>query len=154
MESVPLFNDLVGGVEVTVLDDFTGVDDELIKGETVTLMGEKVMTYIRTRKGLDDSSNSARMLRQRQYLNALYEKSLERSKVDETFILDAAVLMADYMVSDCASNQLTELAQTIVDYEFIGIRYIEGKNVVGKVHMEFYPEIDSIKKNVTEAIDV
>jgi LCP family protein required for cell wall assembly len=150
MESVPLFNDLVGGVEVTVLDDFTGVDDELIKGETVTLMGEKVMTYIRTRKGLDDSSNSARMLRQRQYLNALYEKSLERSKVDETFILDAAVLMADYMVSDCASNQLTELAQTIVDYEFIGIKYIEGKNVVGKVHMEFYPEIDSIKKNVTE----
>ncbi len=150
MDSVPLYNDLVGGVEVTVLDDFSGIDDELVKGETVTLTGDKVMTYIRSRKGLDDSTNSARMIRQRQYLNALYQKTLECVKGDETFILDATVLMADYMISDCAANQLTELAQTIVDYEFVGIRSLEGKNVVGEMYMEFYPEIDSIKKNVTE----
>lgn len=150
MESVPLYNDLVGGVEVTVLDDFTGIDDELVKGETVTLKGDKVMTYIRSRKGLDDSSNAARMIRQRQYLDALYEKSLDLARSDETFILDSVLLMADYMISDCASNQLTELAQTIVEYEFTGIRTIEGKNVVGEMYMEFYPEIDSIKKNVVE----
>lgn len=150
MDSVPLFNDLVGGVEVTVLDDFTGVSDELVKGETVTLTGENVMTYIRTRKGLDDSTNSARMNRQRQYLNALYQKTLECSKSDENFILNAVTLMTDYTVSDCVSNQLSELMQTIVDYEFVGIRTIEGENVVGEKHMEFYPTVDSIKKNVVE----
>ena len=150
MDSVPLFNDLVGGVEVTVLDDYTGVSDELVKGETVTLTGENVMTYIRTRKGLDDSTNSARMNRQRQYLNALYQKTLECSKSDENFILNAVALMTDYTVSDCVSNQLSELMQTIVDYEFVGIRTIEGENVVGEKHMEFYPTIDSVKKNVVE----
>ncbi len=150
MDSVPVYNDLVGGVEVTVLDDFTGIDDELVKGETVTLKGEKALTYIRTRKGLDDSSNSTRMVRQRQYLDALYKKSIECKNSDENFVLTAVLQMADYMVSDCSSNQLTELAQTIIDYEFTEIRTIEGDNVVGEVHMEFFPDVDSLKKNVVE----
>lgn len=150
MDSVPVYNDLVGGVEITVLDDFTGIDDELVKGETVTLKGEKALTYIRTRKGLDDSSNSTRMVRQRQYLDALYKKSIECKNSDENFVLTAVLQMADYMVSDCSSNQLTELAQTIIDYEFTEIRTIEGDNVVGEVHMEFFPDVDSLKKNVVE----
>ena len=150
MDSVPVYNDLVGGVEITVLDDFTGIDDELVKGETVTLKGEKALTYIRSRKGLDDSSNSTRMVRQRQYLDALYKKSIECKNSDENFVLTAVLQMADYMVSDCSSNQLTELAQTIIDYEFTEIRTIEGDNVVGEVHMEFFPDVDSLKKNVVE----
>lgn len=150
MDSVPVYNDLVGGVEVTVLDDFTGIDDELVKGETVTLKGEKALTYIRTRKGLDDSSNSTRMVRQRQYLDALYKKSVECKNSDENFVLTAVLQMADFMVSDCSSNQLTELAQTIIDYEFTEIRTIEGDNVVGEAHMEFFPDVDSLKKNVVE----
>ncbi|MBR5774545.1 MAG: LCP family protein, partial [Clostridia bacterium] len=56
MDAVPRFNDMVGGVEVEVLDDFTGIDDTLIKGETVTLMGEHALNYVRTRYGLEDSS--------------------------------------------------------------------------------------------------
>lgn len=150
MDSVPVYNDLVGGVEITVLDDFTGIDDELVKGETVTLKGEKALTYIRSRKGLDDSSNSTRMVRQRQYLDALYKKSIECKNSDENFVLTAVLQMADFMVSDCSSNQLTELAQTIIDYEFTEIRTIEGDNVVGEVHMEFFPDVDSLKKNVVE----
>ena len=61
MDSVIEMNDLVGGVEVTVLDDFTGIDDTLIKGEKVTLMGEQALRYVRTRYGLEDSSNSTRI---------------------------------------------------------------------------------------------
>ena len=62
MDAVPKLNDLVGGVEVTVLDDFTGVDDTLVKGETVTLMGEHALNYVRTRYGLEDSTNSTRIM--------------------------------------------------------------------------------------------
>ncbi len=150
MDSVPVYNDLVGGVEITVLDDFAGIDDELVKGETVTLMGDKALTYIRSRKGLEDSTNSTRMVRQRQYLNALYQKTVECKNNDESFVLDASVKMTDYIVSDCSINQLTELAQAIIDYEFTEIRTIEGNNVVGEKHMEFFPDIESLKKNVVE----
>ena len=75
MDAVPVFNDLVGGVEIEVLDDFTGIDDTLVKGKTVTLMDEHALHYVRTRKDLEDSSNSTRMKRQQQYINALYEKT-------------------------------------------------------------------------------
>ncbi len=150
MDSVPTYNDLVGGVEITVLDDFAGIDDELVKGETVTLRGEKALTYIRSRKGLDDSTNSTRMVRQRQYLNALYQKTVECKNSDENFVLDASLKMGDYMVSDCSVNQLADLAQTILDYEFTEIKTIEGDSVVGEKYMEFFPDIDSLKKNVVE----
>ncbi|MBQ4140351.1 MAG: LCP family protein [Clostridia bacterium] len=150
MDSVPAYNDLVGGVEITVLDDFTGIDEDLVKGETVTLMGDKALTYIRSRKGLDDSTNSTRMVRQRQYLNALYKKSVECKNSDENFVLNAVLKMADYMVSDCSTNQLTSLAQTIIDYKFTEIKTIEGDNVVGEQHMEFFPDVESLKKNVVE----
>lgn len=150
MDSVPTYNDFVGGVEITVLDDFAGIDDSLVKGETVTLSGEQALTYIRSRKGLDDSSNSTRMVRQRQYLDALYKKTVELKNSDENFVLNAAVKMGDYMVADCSTEQLADLVQVIIDYEFTGIRTIEGDNVVGEKYMEFFPDTESLKKHVVE----
>ena len=43
MSAIPQINDLVGGVPVTVLDDFSGIDDSLVKGEEITLMGEQAL---------------------------------------------------------------------------------------------------------------
>ena len=48
MDAVPAVTDYVGGVEVEVLHDFTGIDDSLIKGEKVTLRGQQALTYVRT----------------------------------------------------------------------------------------------------------
>ena len=66
MDGVALLNDLVGGVTVEVLDDFSGIDDSLVQGETVTLKGQQALTYVRSRGGMEDSSNLHRMERQRQ----------------------------------------------------------------------------------------
>ena len=150
MDAVPVYNDLVGGVEVTVLDDFTGIDDTLVKGETVTLKGQQALHYIRSRKGLEDSTNMHRMVRQRQYLKALYEKSNQCVQNDSDFIINSSLKMADYMVSNCSVNQLQTLFEKISDYEFCDIRAIEGDSVVGEKHMEFYPDVDSMKKIVVE----
>ena len=48
MDGVALLNDLVGGVPVEVLDDFSGIDDSLVQGETVTLRGRQALTYVRS----------------------------------------------------------------------------------------------------------
>ena len=117
MDAVPVLNDLLGGVEVTVLDDFTGIDDSLKKGETVTLHGEQALTYVRTRYGLEDSSNSTRMVRQKQYLNAIYDKAMLRIEEDDEFVVEASVKLADYIVSDRSVNQLQELTKKLSQYE-------------------------------------
>ena len=150
MDSVSVINDLVGGVEVVVLDDFSGVDDALIKGETVTLMGEHALTYVRTRKDLEDSSNSSRMKRQQQYINALYDKVRLCAEANEGFVVEASLKVSDYIVSDRSVTQLQTLFNKFNEYEFLGIRNIEGESKLGEQFVEFYPNSDSIQKNVIE----
>jgi len=148
MDAVSIFNDLVGGVEVEILDDFSGIDDTLIRGETTTLMGEHALNYVRSRYGLDDSTNSARMKRQQQYINALYEKMTLKMSSDDEFIVEASLKMADYIVSDRSVTQLQTLAEKFEEYEFLGIKNIEGELKHGPEFMEFYPDEDNLKRIV------
>ena len=150
MDAVSTYNDLVGGVTVRVLDDFSGIDDSLIKDTEVTLKGEQALNYVRTRYGLEDSTNNHRMERQRQYLEALYTKTVECIDKDERFIVDSASKLTTEMVSDLSANRLQSIAEKIVDYEFVGIRDIKGKTVMGETYFEFYPDADSIKETVVE----
>ena len=150
MDAVPVYNDFVGGVEVTVLDDFSGIDDTLVKGETVTLLGEHALHYVRTRYGLEDSSNSARMERQRQYIEALYKKTLVCMENDASFAVNAGLQLAEYIVSDYTGNGLQDFAERISDYSFTEICELEGRNIRGEKHMEFYPSEKSVKETVVK----
>jgi len=150
MDAVPILNDLLGGVEVTVLDDFSGIDDTLIKGETVTLHGDHALTYVRERYGLEDSSNSTRMVRQRQYMTAVYDKAMLEIENDDNFVIEASSKLADYIVSDRSVNQLQEIAEKLSQYKFTEIETLEGESVVKDGLMEFRPDADSIDKIVFE----
>lgn len=150
MDAVPILNDLLGGVEVTVLDDFSGIDGTLIKGETVTLHGDHALTYVRERYGLEDSSNSTRMVRQRQYMTAVYDKAMLEIENDDNFVIEASSKLADYIVSDRSVNQLQEIAKKLSQYKFTEIETLEGESVVKDGLMEFRPDADSIDKIVFE----
>ena len=150
MNSVAEYNDLVGGVKVKVLDDFSGIDDTLVSGKEVILKGEHALNYVRSRYGLDDSTNNRRMERQRQYIEALYKKTVERIEADDEFIVDSASKLSKDLVSDCSANILQSIAEKIADYKFAGIRYIEGETVMSDDYLEFHPEAESLKEAVVE----
>jgi len=150
LDAVPVCNDLVGGVEVTVLDDFTGIDDALVKDQKVTLTGEQALTYVRARHGMEDSTNEHRMIRQRQYIDALYKKTVQRARGNKNFIVESSARLTDYLVSDRSVNQLQVLFEKITSYEFKGILTIDGESVVGEKFMEFHPDEDALKKVVVD----
>ena len=150
MDSVALLNDLVGGVDVTVLDDFSGIDDTLVQGQTVTLYGEHALHYVRSRYGLEDSSNRSRMERQQQYINALFDKFSQCMERDDDFVVDASLKMADYIISDRSITQLQAIANKFNQFDFVGISNIAGESKLGEQFMEFYPDEDSIKETVME----
>lgn len=150
MDAIPILNDQVGGVTVEVLDDFTGVDDTLVKGQTVKLQGEQALRYIRSRKGLEDSSNVNRMKRQQQYIQALYEQLLDSMSQSEEFVVDTVLMVEKHIVSDRTPNQLQELAQKMRAYEFTGIRTLEGESVKGEQYMEFHVDEEATKAMVAE----
>lgn len=137
MDGVALLNDLVGGVTVEVLDDFSGIDDSLVQGETVTLQGQQALTYVRSRGGLEDSSNLHRMERQRQYLSALQQQLKAAVQQEDGFTLDALLQLNEYMVSDCTVNQLSDLGDSLAAYQVSDILTTPGDAQVGEEYMEF-----------------
>lgn len=150
MEAVPIYNDLVGGVTLTVIEDLTSLDSALVKGTEVTLNGEQALIYVRGRYGLEDPTNINRMVRQRQYLEALYGRSKKAAKDNKKFSFEAATQLADYIVSDCTINQMQTLFDKFSTYSFDGIDELKGESVVGEKYMEFYPDQDSMKKTVID----
>lgn len=150
MDAVPVLTDAVNGVSVEVLDDFTGVDDALVKGQNVTLRGEQALTYIRSRHGLEDSTNINRMKRQQQYIKALYEKVMDAMGDDKEFIINTVLQIQDYIVSDRTPTQLHEMAQKFREYEFTGIQNLEGESKKGEEYMEFHVDEEATKKLVAE----
>lgn len=137
MDGVALLNDLVGGVTVEVLDDFSGIDDSLVQGETVTLKGQQALTYVRSRGGLEDSSNLRRMERQRQYLAALQQQLKAAVQQEDGFTLDALLQLNEYLVSDCTVDQLSDLGDSLATYQVGDILTTPGDAREGEEFMEF-----------------
>jgi LCP family protein required for cell wall assembly len=150
MDSVAIVNDLVGGVEVTVQDDFSGIDSSLVKGKTVTLKGEQALTYVRSRSGLEDSSNTTRMVRQRQYVQSLYEKTVTCMDADPEFAIRLVDAVDEYVVYDSTNYRMQEFMKKFQEYEFTGIKELQGETVVGEQFMEFYPDEVLLQQTVID----
>lgn len=147
MDAVPILNDAAGGVTVELLDDFTVLGEGFIKGATVALNGDQALSYVRSRKGLEDSSNLARMERQKQYITALVEKIATE---DAEAILESAYDAKDYLVSDCSLSQLSDLFERFGKYDFAGAYTLEGESVKGDEFMEFHVDEAQLQKIVVE----
>lgn len=147
MDAVSIINDAVGGVTVTVLDD---VNQNLVKGETVTLMGKDALTYVRARGGLEDSTNIHRMERQQQYLEGLKKAFEDMTQKDSRAFSEVLLSASEYMVSDCTVNELSRIYNLTKDYEFKGFVEIPGESKVGEEFMEFYTDEDKLKEIIVE----
>ena len=150
MDGVALLNDLVGGVTVEVLDDFSSIDDSLVQGETVTLKGQQALTYVRSRGGMEDSSNLHRMERQRQYLSALQQQLKAAVQQEDGFTLDALLQLNEYMVSDCTVNQLSDLGDSLAAYQVSDILTTPGDAQEGEEFMEFTVDEDALQQLVMD----
>lgn len=150
MDGVALLNDLVGGVTVEVLDDFSGIDDSLVQEETVTLKGQQALTYVRSRGGMEDSSNLRRMERQRQYLAALQQQLKAAVQQEDGFTLDALLQLNEYMVSDCTVNQLSDLGDSLATYQVGDILTTPGDAREGEEFMEFTVDEDALQQLVMD----
>jgi anionic cell wall polymer biosynthesis LytR-Cps2A-Psr (LCP) family protein len=150
MDAVKILNDLVGGVTLKVLDDLSHVDPALVKDETLTLTGDQALKYVRNRYGLADSSNVGRMDRQRQYINGLYEKTVEYAAGTEDFSSTVLLQLSEYLVSNLSVSHAENLLDTIASYTKKDVHSIKGESVLGEKYMEFYPDKSSIESIVIE----
>lgn len=149
MGGVPIINDWAGGVTVEVKDDFSDIDPALAQGTYVKLTGTQALTYVRTRRGLDDSTNLHRMERQQQYASAWVETA--RTKLaDVEAVADLLMQMDDYYRTDCTAEELEEIAQGLSNSPSVPIYETEGQAVQGELFMEFYVDEEALQQLVLE----
>ena len=146
---VPILNDLVGGVDVPIEDDFSGVDDTLVMGRTVHLQGQHALIYIRARRDMvDDDSNEARMRRQHTYLYALEEAMRDSFMDNPSFAVDAYEAVSDHTITNIDVSDIPSLAYEFASYEFEGIVSIEGESSMGERYIEFYVDEEALQELV------
>lgn len=150
MDSVGVYNDLLGGVSVEILDDFSSIDANMVKGQNVVLNGEQALKYVRSRHGLDDPTNNNRMKRQKQYLEAMYTKTRQKISEDNTFVSKTGLEMSKFVISDCSINKLEGYMEKLTNYELVSVLDIEGKTDISNQFVEFYPNESSVKEIVVD----
>ena len=150
MEAIPILNDMVGGVTVTVEDDFSQMDPTLVQGETITLKGEQALHFVRGRMSVGDGTNLSRMRRHRTYLHGFEEAFTAAAGADRELVLKLYDAAHDYMVTDMGSGPISRLAQQCLGYENGGVVTPEGEGRVGEKFYEYYLDETSLRQTVLE----
>ena len=147
MDAVPLLNDSVGGVTLTVMDD---IDNELRAGTIITLEGDQALRYVRARESLDNPTNLHRMERQKQYLEAFRPLFIQNVNDNPSFILEELTMLGNKMYSDCQADRLAEIVTEIADMNGGGYLTLEGEARQGETYVEFYPDEKAMNEMVLD----
>lgn len=143
IDGISTINDVLGGVKITVPEDYTFIDPAFVKGETLTLSGSQAERYVRYRDINELGSNNGRMVRQNQFLRALV--SLLKEKLSENSSYVDALLKAgkSFMTTDMTVDEMKELASYDLNEEFIKV---PGESRKGEEHDEYTVNYDMLNE--------
>ncbi|MDR1262119.1 MAG: LCP family protein [Oscillospiraceae bacterium] len=141
LDGIPLLNDTVGGITVTLEDDLSQFDAAFVPGATVTLHGEQTAWFVRQRLTIGDGSNEARMKRQRVYLNSLADNIAEKIHADVNWIDRLFDTLQGSMVSNMSRGRMVNEAYKAMDYEAGPMDTLPGVHQVdADGYVEFWPD--------------
>lgn len=131
VDGIGKITEAMGGVTLTVPEDYTSVDPSFVQGVTLNLQGELAEKYVRYRDVTVTGSNNDRIERQNQFLQALF-RQLQTVDTD-TFqqILDTA---DPYLTTDLSVEELQNLREYTMSEE---IAEVPGAAAPGPEHEEF-----------------
>ncbi len=154
---VPRMNHVIGGVDVTIEDDFSKEDKSLVKGRTIHLTDEQATRFVRGRMSVGDGENTSRMRRQRAYLDAYYKEAMKQIKERPGIINDIYRECMDMAETDLNGSDVSRLTNSFMTFENGGIRTLEGKNTEGessdgegKIWTRFYPDKKALENTMIE----
>ena len=146
-EAIGVINDAVGGVEVTIENDFTDesgevLEPEFYKGNTLKLNGEQAVTFIRERDCSIFKSAMDRVERQEQYISSLVSTAKSKLKLKEN----------DCIYTDISASELMYIAQLAgrTHFSMEDVTTIPGEVKMGEEFEEYHTDSTALKKIVLE----
>lgn len=148
MASVSIVNDAIGGVTMTIPEDYTMIDPAFEKGATLKLTGEQAYDYVHYRNTNEDFSNNGRMQRQVQYIPAMIDTIRKNADASDNYYSVLYPLVEKYMVTDLEEDEMNQLMEYELDTD--NIRKLPGEGKKGEIYEEFYVDEENLKKILIE----
>lgn len=139
--------DSIGGVEITVMQDYTEIDPAFTEGSTLTLNGEQAEKYVRSRDITVTGSNNSRMERQTQFIQALLSKVQESEDQGDSMLQSFWTAGESYMTTNLDMNMMEKISSYIIEPEILSV---PGEVVAGEEHDEFYVDDDKLQKMIVD----
>lgn len=152
MEGVEKLTDLVGGVELTCLEDILYPKFNPQKGQKLTLNGEDAHLYIAYR-GDDVEANARRMARQKQFLSELINETGNEVLGDFSELTNLYTTLSPYFNTNVSFAQTAYLARHCLTMNFgdsIEYKTIEGTLSQGENWIEFEVDEESLLQTVID----
>lgn len=141
LDGISAFNDALSGVTVTLEDDFSHLDPEMVKGATIRLQGKQAEIFVRNRRDVSDGTNAMRMRRQRLYMDSALPILLERMSSDLDFVGNLYDSLGEELTTDMERGFLINEAYKYSQYACEDILTLAGAHSVGADgFVEFYPD--------------
>ncbi len=151
MDGISVLNDFLGGITVTLEDDFSELDPEMTQGATLKLMGDQAEYYVRNRMNVGIGTNEARMARQRAYMMAAGEILEGRLRENANYAGDLYDELEKYLITDIKRGRMINLAANCAKYEREETVFLDGDHAVGADgFMEFHPDEDALVRMVID----
>lgn len=151
MDAIPILNDAVGGVKVTVTDDFSKVNPDIKMGE-MTLHGQQAIDFVRTRKDVGDQNNMTRMARQKEYVEHFLEAFREKKDKSVDFVVNTYDSISPYIVTDCSATVLSGMMDHYMNYSLKEVLIPSGKAIVADGHYQFYVDEEKLDELVVSLL--
>ena len=149
MNAIRILNHAVGGVTVTIENDFTKIDSNMKLGSTIKLTDEQAYHYVHTRYGVDDEDNVSRMKRQQEYMQA-FKQEISSYLDDDRFVISLYNQLKEYSTTSISGDDINKIVRQTEAYKDNGIFTIDGEEKLGQAlgdgedHVEYYLNEESL----------
>lgn len=146
LDGISVLNDLMGGVTVTLEDDFSAYDPTMTPGTTLTLMGEQAEIYARRRMEIGEGTNASRMVRQEEYIAALASMLYKRVSKDKEFIGVVYDQLEPYLTTNLSRGRLINEVWAAKEYDRVPSIKPDGVHeIADDGFVQFYPDLTPIE---------
>jgi anionic cell wall polymer biosynthesis LytR-Cps2A-Psr (LCP) family protein len=151
LDGISVLNDSVGGITVTLEDDFSHLDPTMTKGTTMTLVGGQAETFVRSRMSMEVGTNEARMQRQEVYMSKLTDALLAKIKASSQYIGKLFDEMEYCLCTNMSRARIVNEAWAAKDYQRTPVLKMEGThNVNENDNMEFHPNESALEQMILD----
>ena len=147
MGAIKDINAAVGGVTLTLDEDFVTDKGVYLTKGTHTLTDEQAYMYIRYRNRDEFDSATDRLNREKKYIAAFVSNLKEKTAKDLTVPIKIFNKLSPYIVTDISTSDLTYLVSNAYDYKFDTekIYSLKGTTAIGVTeHEEFTYDPDQL----------